>query len=313
MEETHQSLKNTDINIQELFILLWTEKIKIIFITLIISTFSVIYALSLPNIYKSETVLAPASSSGNNLSSLTSQYAGVASLAGISLPSSGEVDKVAMAVEIMRSLNFFENLVNKHDLFFNLQAINGWDQSNNLLIIDSEIYDEKLKKWISQNPNSIEGKPSMQKAHRDFLLNFSIVVDKKTGFIKISTKHYSPYFAKQLLDLIVNEINNISRDEAIKIAQDSIELLEREIINTQLNDLRVGINNLIQKQIETVVLANASPEYVIKTLSPSYVSENRAEPNRKNILILGFIFGLFLSSFYVLVRHYIYNTTPFKS
>ena len=249
--------------------------------------------------------MAPTSNSANSLSSISSQYSGVASLAGISLPSSGEVDKIAMAVEIMRSLNFFENLVLKHDLFYELQAPIDWDQTTNTLIANPDIYDTKLNKWVYEGPNSLNGKPSIQKAHLDFLTNFSTVVDKKTGFIRISVKHYSPYFAKEMVDLIVSEINTIIKVEDIKIAEESIRLLEQEIINTQLKDLRVGINNLIQKQIETMVLANSSPEYVMKTLSPSFVSEKRAAPNRKNIVILSLLLGILLSSLYVLIRHYV--------
>ena len=108
-----------------------------------------------------------------------------------------------------------------------------------------------------------------------------------------------------MVDLIVSEINTIIKVEDIKIAEESIRLLEQEIINTQLKDLRVGINNLIQKQIETMVLANSSPEYVMKTLSPSFVSEKRAAPNRKNIVILSLLLGILLSSLYVLIRHYV--------
>ena len=82
---------NDEIDLKELFFILWSSKYKIIIICFLFSVSAIFYSLSLPNIYKSEAVLSSASSSGSNLSSLASQYSGVADLAGISLPSSERI------------------------------------------------------------------------------------------------------------------------------------------------------------------------------------------------------------------------------
>ena len=145
----NQFMIDEGIDFIELFQVLWSEKLKIIFITFFAVIFSIYYSLSLPDIYKSETILAPASSSGSSLSSMAGQYAGVASLAGISIPSSGETDQVAMGIKIMQSFNFFERLVTDNDLYFNLIAPNGWNAESNKLVIDSDIYNEKTKSWVS--------------------------------------------------------------------------------------------------------------------------------------------------------------------
>ena len=49
-----------EIDLRELFAVLWAGKIKIIFITAIFAVASVIYALSVPNQYKATALLAPA-------------------------------------------------------------------------------------------------------------------------------------------------------------------------------------------------------------------------------------------------------------
>ena len=118
-------------------------------------------------------ILASASSSGSNLSGLASQYSGVASLAGISLPSGGSSSKVSMGIEVIKSLSFFERLVTKHDVFFDLEAPFGWDRGSDTLIINPKIYDIASKKWVTKGPYVIDGKPSLQSAHRNFLSNFS--------------------------------------------------------------------------------------------------------------------------------------------
>ena len=58
-----------EIDVRELFGLLWSGKIKIIVITSMFALISVFYALSVPNQYKATALLAPAQSDGGDLSS----------------------------------------------------------------------------------------------------------------------------------------------------------------------------------------------------------------------------------------------------
>ena len=303
------SLEN-EIDFQEVFLVLWKEKIKITFICFLAGLFGIFFSLSISNTYTSRAILASAGDSNSGLSGLASQYAGVASLAGISIPSSGKVDKVGQGMESIQSLSFFEELITE-DLYIKLQAADGWNRDTNTLIIHPGMYDVETKKWVSTQIFSVNGKPTIQSAHRGLLNNLSIFIDNKTGFVKLSFEHYSPYVAQEILDLIILQINNNSKLEDIAIAQDSIEYLKNEVKNTQLTDLRFVINSLIQKQIETIALANASPEYLLKTLSEPYPPEIKTGPDRKIITIVIFLFGFILSSAYFLGRHFISN--PFKS
>ena len=56
-----------DIDLRELFGVLWSGKINIIIITAIFAVGSVFYALSVPNQYEATAVLAPAQSDGGGL------------------------------------------------------------------------------------------------------------------------------------------------------------------------------------------------------------------------------------------------------
>ena len=51
-----------EIDLRELFSVLWAGKVKIIAITAVFAVASVIYALSVPNQYKATALLAPAQS-----------------------------------------------------------------------------------------------------------------------------------------------------------------------------------------------------------------------------------------------------------
>ncbi len=303
--QAQQDIKDDEIDLIDLFFTLWANKIKIISFSLIISLIAIIYSLSLPNIYQSNAILSSSKTSGNNISNIASQYSGVASLAGISLPAGQEGDDVAKAVEIMKSLAFFSNLAEKENIFFELQASKGWNSSNNELIIDPEKYDFKTNKWVSDQAFAQDGKPSLQSAHRDFLYNFDVSIDLKTRFVTISYRHYSPYIAKKVLDIVILEINSISRAEDIKIAEDSIKFLTDEASKTNFTEVKLGINNIIQKQIQTITLANASPDYLLEVLSEPSVPEVKFLPDRKFIVILSFIFGLLFSISFVLFNKFI--------
>ena len=303
-----QEVNNKDFDIfdiREIFEILFSAKIKIILITSIVSIVTVVAALLIPNIYKSEVILAPTSAS-SNLTKLASQYSGLASMAGISLPTSGDVDKVDSGIQVLKSFNFFEDFANKNNLIYLLMAPNGWDRKSNEILINKKVYDTISDKWVSKIPYSINGKPSMQTVHRTFHKNsFIITKDKKTGFVSMSMEHYSPFIAKEILELIIIEINEITRNQDMLQAERSIQYLEEQILGTQLADVRTGLNELVQNQVETIMLAKATPEYLFKTLSPPIAPEKKSEPRRSIICIAGFFLGFIFSSIYVLINHYL--------
>ena len=74
-----------EIDLKELFLVLWSGKFIIAAITAVFAITSVLYALSVPNQYKATALLAPAQSDGGGLSSALGQLGGLASLAGVSI------------------------------------------------------------------------------------------------------------------------------------------------------------------------------------------------------------------------------------
>ena len=66
-----------EIDLQELFGVLWAGKIFIVVITALFAIGSVVYALSIPNQYKATALLAPAQSGGGGLSAALGQLGGL--------------------------------------------------------------------------------------------------------------------------------------------------------------------------------------------------------------------------------------------
>ena len=260
--------------------------------------------MSLPNIYKSSAIVA-STSNASGISSISSQYAGLASLAGVSLPGSNETNKISIGIETLKSFSFFKNFVIKHDLLIPLIASKGFDEATQTLIIDDEFYNVKDKKWVSDVKYSINGKPSLQYSYREFSKNLSIDEDKKNGLVTISFQHYSPLLSKNIVEMLIKDINDINRNEQIAQSKNSIEFLEMEIEGTQLTEVRSGLYSLIQKQVETMMLANATPEFLFKTVSSPISPEIKSGPSRIIIVILAFMGGFFLSCSYIIFRSHL--------
>ena len=119
-----------EIDLRELFLVLWEGKVLITMVTGLAAMVSFVVAISMPNIYQSTAILAPKTDGGTGgLSRLASQYGGLASLAGINLGGLGGdgMPKAAIAIEKMKSLSFFKQHLYE-DLLVDLMAVESWVQ-----------------------------------------------------------------------------------------------------------------------------------------------------------------------------------------
>ncbi|TOM54348.1 LPS O-antigen length regulator, partial [Vibrio parahaemolyticus] len=128
-----------EIDLRDLVINLWKGKFIILVVTVLFGVASIIYALSLPNIYRADTLLAPAeTSSSGGLSKIAGQLGGLATLAGVNLGGS-ESNQTDLAIQVLTSRKFINNFISSHDLLVPLMAVKGWDMEKNTLILDNEV------------------------------------------------------------------------------------------------------------------------------------------------------------------------------
>ena len=121
-------------------------------------------------------------------------------------------------------------------------------------------------------------------------------------------EHFSPFIAQKIAILSIEEINSIIRMRDIEIAKNSIKYLEIELENLQTIEVRSGIYRLIQKQIETIANANATPEYVFTTLSAPTSPELKIRHSSSQIILTSTILAfIFICSFYLIRKFYLAN------
>jgi uncharacterized protein involved in exopolysaccharide biosynthesis len=94
-----------EIDLKELFSVIWAAKKLILAITSVFAVVSVIYALSLPNQFKASALLAPAQQQSGGLSGALGDLGGLASLAGVDIGGGGG-GEAQIAQEILLSWGF---------------------------------------------------------------------------------------------------------------------------------------------------------------------------------------------------------------
>lgn len=296
---------NDEIDLAELWFAIWAGKKLIIAITFIFAVSSIIYAINQPNIYKASTLLAPASEQGGagGLAKMAGQFGGLASLAGINLGGGG-TDKTGLALEVLKSRLFIENFINKYQLLVPLMAAKNWDVNTNTLVLDDELYNATSKTWIREVDASKTPEPSSWESFKEFTDILSISTDKETGMITLSIEHYSSEVAKQWLLLLVAEINNTMREQDKSEAQRSIDFLSEKLQETQLADMQTVFYQLIEEQTKTIMLAEVSQEYVLKTIDPANAPDEKIRPKRALIVIFGTILGGLFAFGVILLRYF---------
>ncbi|MGR5470672.1 LPS O-antigen length regulator, partial [Vibrio astriarenae] len=91
-------------------------------------------------------LLAPAESSGQGgLAKVAGQLGGLAALAGVNL-GGGESSQTELAVQVMKSRQFVDHFIKKHDLLVPIMAVKEWDANSNTLVLNDEMYDESNNK-----------------------------------------------------------------------------------------------------------------------------------------------------------------------
>jgi len=290
-----------EIDLRELFKVLFDGKILIALVASIITFSSVIYALMMTDYYKSEAVMSVRDNSENK--NLLSQFGGAASLMGLNVSSTD--DKASQTIQLIQSRKFIKHLLTFENILPSIMAAKSYDISSKKLLFDGDLYDSKSKNWIGEPDENGSAKPSYLDAHGVYLNDLlSISQDKNTGFILIDIKHLSPVFAKEFLELIIRETNTILRKKDLEESNEALMYLTNELRKTSLVELKESIRNLIEAQLEVQMMSKINEDYVLVEIDPPFIPERGLSNSKLLIVIFSTIFGSLLGGVIVLIRHY---------
>lgn len=301
-KETPLLINDDQIDLLEVFRALWSGKKLIVGLSSAFVVLFVTIALMMPDRYKAASVLAPVTPQSTGLPRALSRLGGIASFAGLSV-GIGDGSEAQIAQEIMGSWGFIDKFIEKNNLQVPLYAVSGWDKGSNSLIINSDIYDEKNQKWLIEGADGQVGAPSSWKLYKRFSDMLTIIPDSEAGLVTLSVEHYSPHIAKQLVDLLFEEINRHMQQRKLNKVNSNIEYLEAQVEGTSISYMENVFYTIIEEQIKNKMLAEATPEHTFVVVSQSMVPEERSGPKRLLVVVLGSFIAVIFSMLVVLIRH----------
>ncbi|WP_394200979.1 Wzz/FepE/Etk N-terminal domain-containing protein [Marinagarivorans algicola] len=282
-----------EIDLRELFKILWQGKWWIIGITFLFAVAGVFYASSLPNIYKSEGVYSPTQQQGSG--GAGGQFGGLAAMAGINLGGE-EVSQVDMALKRVVSWPFVENFIEINNVKPFIFAIKSWDSELLKVVWDVDVYDPDKKVWTRPVNPPFKAEPSSYEAYEAFKSLFNISIDKKSGLITATVEHYSPEVAHDILVGIIKALNDDFKLRDLNKAKANIKYLEDKIVETKIADMQTIFYGMIEDQLQSVMLAEVAENYLLESVVEPKVAEFKSGPKRALLCIIITILGGVISS-----------------
>jgi len=282
MVESGLQSDEDEIDLLELIRTLLQAWKTIVGITILCTGLAATYALYAPEVFKAETLLAPAKEEKSGASSALSQFGGLAAMAGISIPSSSNIERVLATLETRVFLKKFVEEKNLLPVIFE----DFWDAASNSwkLQVDQEGF-------ITEDGIS--------------LLRGAIEVDKvKSGLITLSISWKDPQVAAQWANDLVKQLNEQLRQKAIADSKKRVGYLEQELAKTNLQDMRAVLYNLLESEKQKAMLANVNEDFALEVIDPA-VSGSMIKPKRKLIVALGGVCGGFLGIFAVFFAQFL--------
>lgn len=280
MVESSPSIEKDEIDLPELIYTLLQAWKVIVSITIVCTGLAIAYALSLPEVFKAETLLAPAEEEKSQASSALGQFGGLAAMAGISIPASSNIERV---LATLQTREFLKKFIEKRNL---------------LPIIFSDLWSQSSQTWElvdREEPTLDEGWSVVQNAIE--------VEDEQSGLITLTITWKDPDVAANWANDLVMQLNEQLREEAIMDSKKKVGYLEQELAKTTLKDMRAVLYNLLETEKQKAMLANVNEDFALKVIDPAFAF--RGKSNGKLIIALGMVGGGFISIFIVLFRQFL--------
>ena len=289
---SNSDLQDAPLELKELFSILWKGKILIIVIAAVFFVVAAIYALNLPNLYRSSASMSVINM-GAGANTITTQI----SFSGLSVQEKGV--KGPRYVNTVRSRAFFKHLIEVDEDFLPaLMAAKRYHKESEKLIYNSDVYDAVNKKWLVEKPHYLD-------AYDFYRGKVTIVYHQERSIIDISIEHISPVAARDMVESIIYKADALLRTLDLQASSESLEYLTNAIPRTQQLAIRGAMNDMIMNQLETQMMTKIGPTYIIQVVDPPFVPLYRFAPNRTFISLSAGVVGLVFGIILILMRHFL--------
>jgi uncharacterized protein involved in exopolysaccharide biosynthesis len=255
-------------------------------VTVVVTVVTTAAAFLITPIYRAEVLLVPVQEEGSSaLESLAGSFGGIAELAGVDLGTGGSTKDEAIA--LLESHILARRFIEDENLMPVLFA-SRWDAEKGAWAVDGEdvpTFGEAFKVW-DEDIRAVEA---------------STTSDLVTLTIDWKDRELAARWATE----IVRRVNEFMRGRAIADSGSSIEFLKSEAAKSNVIEVQLAINRLIESEYKTMTLAKVREEYYFKVLDPAYVPDvdDFIWPKRLLMIVAAIIGGAMLGLMVVIFRN----------
>ncbi len=287
-----------EIALRDLFLRVWRGKWIIVATIAVVVGLVTLWLKIAEPAYTARMVIAPAGEAGGGTMGGLSQYLGLASLAGIDLPSEQNLSAFDQFAELAKSVTVAERLQDKYGV---------------LEIVFEESWDAQNKRW--QAPQGIVGRvlgrvraffglpawtPPSSKALAEYLKEeLRLTPVGATAMHVLEFDHKDPKFAVQFLRWIHREDDELIREQAQERTSRQLAYIESKLATVTVAEQRLSLVELLSAQEKRMMMITVDLPFAAQIIEPPVASQAPTFPKPFLALALAIAGGLFVGFFLV--------------
>jgi LPS O-antigen subunit length determinant protein (WzzB/FepE family) len=295
---------NDEIDLFVLLSILWNGKIIIILFSIIGVLFASYYLRNVEKKYSFEYRIKPVSDSEQVPS--YSGLGGIASIAGIQLPSNSSGD-FKIFKELLTSVEVSQRIFSNRKLIKSIFS-NEWDAEQKIFVKPKKnkksIYISTIKKFLTGNSADKYIPPNPRRLAGLIAANVSFVEDQETGFLHIKGTSSSPEQMIRIIIELTQASDDILRERYIAFSKGPLEFYKEKIRTARSREHREALAQLIGKEEQKLMFASSGKYFVAEPYLKPIISLYHVTPKPKSVLIISFLSGLFVGLIFVLFRNF---------
>ena len=298
----HKHSQDDEIDLRELFMTLWRGKWFITLCVLVAITLGSLYLRSADKKYTVTYIFKPVSS--EDATPNFSGLGGLASLAGVSLPSSSTGDFTAFKM-LLKSEEVATMMMDDVQFIQEIFA-SEWNDAEQTFerpppgpltplkaIIKSVLLGEGESAYIAPNPARLA----------NWMSNvFSTNIDSDTGYLTFSSETTKPELSLKIISRAASVTDELLKERFISSAEKTMSFYQQKLAAARAREHREALAKLIAQEDQKLMLASKGSYFVAEPLTTPSISLYPTSPKSSLILALSVVLGGFFGAALVLIR-----------
>ncbi len=302
LEANGTSHSDDEIDLLEVFATLWGGKYLIACFAAIFLSLASVFLWNAERKYTVSYTLTSVSSEGSSPS--LAGLGGLASLAGVSLPSSDGGD-VAEYKALLRSEEVASALM-KNDRLISLIFTSEWNPAGSFFEApphsDIGRVVQSVKYLLTGEAAPEYTPPNAPRLAKWLVEVIQVSEDRDTGFLTLSAETADPELAKYVMQEITDATDAIIKDRFIESAAGTVEFYQSKLSSARAREHREALAQLIAQEEQKLMLASKGDYFVMEPLTYPTVSLEPTSPKSPLVLALAIVLGLFAGAAISLIK-----------